>query len=387
MLIVMLGVGTGLKNGAFQEFNRIANNSIFFWPQATKKSYKGFPAGRRFTFNNGDVTALLNHVPEIKYLAPRIRIGGYHSGTNISRGLKTGAFNIYGDYPDVRNIHLIDMALGRFINRYDVDERRKVAVIGSKVYQTLFDAGEEAIGQYICIKDIYFKIVGVFKSRASGDSAEEDEQTVFLPLTTCQRLLNYGDRFDWLSIAARETADSSVVKDNVIEILSRRHMIAPDDRNAFGNFNTATLFRKIKNLFIGIDTLIWIVGCMTLISGVVGVSNIMLVIVKEQTREIGIKKAIGATPWDIISQIVMESLILTALPGYAGIVLGVGVLEVTNIIFIKRTGALGMFQNPGVDFSISMIALSMLIVSGILSGMIPARRAVEIKPTQAIKNG
>lgn len=385
LLIIMLGSGRGLHNGAMAEFSRWATNSVAIWTQPTSVSYKGFPRGRKWYFNNEDIEALRKHIPEIEHLAPRNKLGGYRGLTNVVRGLKYGGFNIYGDYPEIINIQLIDLTAGRFINHLDMKERRKVAAIGANVREVLFEPGENPIGGYIEVQGVPFKVVGIFESRGEGDQADEDVQTVFLPFTTFQTAFNYGDLVSWFSMTSRKEIAASVVEQKSAALMAERHQISPRDKPAIGRWNTEKEYKKMVDLFFGIQALTWFVGSFTLIAGVIGVSNIMLVIVKERTREIGIRRAIGATPLAVVGQIVMESIILTTAAGYAGLVAGVMALEaVANVL--RKTGAkTTMFRNPEVDLSVALAALGILVVCGAIAGLIPGTRALSMKPVEAIR--
>jgi len=386
MLIIMLGSGNGLQNGVIKDFKKIATNSVFIWPRRTTVPYKGFPHGRRFRFNNDDIKALKDNIPEIEYIAPRNKLGGHRGISNVNRGLKNGAFSIYGDFPEIYFIKLMDIAYGRFMNHLDLKEKRKVAVIGARVFKILFGPGENPIEQYIKIQGVHFKVIGVFNSKAVGDEEEEENQAIFIPFTTFQQAFNYGNRVSWFSLTSVKYVPVSKVEKKAIALLAARHYVAPNDIHAFGHWNTEKEFQKFLGLFRGIRILVWFVGTMTLVAGIIGVSNIMLVIVKERTREIGIRRAVGATPWKIISNIILESILLTSFAGYLGLVVGVGMLETVSKGLEIFGHSTGMFQNPGVEFHIAIIALIVLIVSGILAGMIPAHRAVSIKPVDAIRN-
>jgi putative ABC transport system permease protein len=386
MLVVMLGAGKGLYNGVMKDFSGLATNSVFIWARPTTKPYKGFPRGRRFNFNNDDIKALRQQIPEIEHIAPRNQLGGFRGVINVTRGLKNGAFNIYGDYPEFIFIKMMDILSGRFINQLDLREKRKVAVIGARVRQILFESDEDPTGQYIQVNGVYFKVIGVFDSRSQGDEAEEETQTIFIPFTTFQQAFNYRNLVSWFSLTSRKNIPASEVEKKAIAFLANRHQIAPDDGHAFGRWNTEKEFNKMNNLFIGINALIWFVGIFTLIAGVIGVSNIMLIIVKERTREIGIKRAVGATPFGVIGQIVLEALLLTSVAGYFGLFFGVGVVELASDA-LKRSGRrIDMFQNPEVDITVAVIALSILVLSGILAGLIPASKAISIKPVDAIRD-
>ncbi len=386
MLVIMLGSGKGLENGATEGFGDMATNSIFMWTQNTTIPYKGFPPGRRYNFNNADTKALLDNIPEIEYLAPRIQGWGGSSANNVIRGERTGNFRIQGDYPDYNLIDPMHILSGRFINDLDIEQKRKIIVIGERVKEEMFKSDENPIGQYLQIQGVYFKVAGVFKSKKPGQRADRENQAIYMPFTTLQKTYNFGDIVGWYSMTSRADVPASVVEEKAKKILRERHSIAPDDERAVGSFNVEEEFNKMVRLFSGINGLIWIVGIGTLLAGIIGVSNIMLIIVKERTKEIGIQRAIGATPMNVISQIIIESVFLTALAGYIGLVLGVGLVELVNYALINFGTGSEMFSNPEVDFSLAIRALIILVLAGVIAGLIPARRAVSIKPIDALRN-
>jgi len=383
MLMIMLGSGNGLQNGVTQGFGDFATNSFFIWTNSTTMPYKGFPRGRRFWFNNEDIKALRENVSEIKYLAPKIQGWGGEGSNNAVRGLRTGSFRIQGDYPEFNLIDPVNLN-GRFVNDFDIENKRKVAVIGSRVYDMLFEPGEDAIGEYIRLKGVYFKVVGIFTPKGKQDMGPDKTETIIIPFTTLQKVYNYGDVVGYFAITSKDDISATIAEEKVKKILAQRHSIHPDDKFAFGGYNIEEEFKKMTGLFLGINMLIWIVGIGTLIAGVIGVSNIMLVIIKERTREIGIKRAIGATPFSIVAQIIQESIFLTSIAGFWGLVAGVWILE--GVASSLPESDTGMFANPEVDFNIAIKALILLIIAGALAGLIPAKRAVSIKPIDAIRN-
>ncbi len=385
MLVIMLGSGNGLQRGVTQNFGDMATNSVFIWTQQTTIPYKGFPRGRNFNFDNDDVVAMSHSIPEIKYLAPRIQAGGYMQTNNVIRGLKSGIFNIMGDYPAFNKIDPLNFIQGRFINDLDIKDKRKVAVVGTKVVEFLFTRDEQPINQYIQIQGVYFQVTGVFASKRTGEQADQENQNIYIPFTTLQRTYNYGNAVGFFSITSRDDIPVSVVEEKAIRLLKKRHAVAPADDPAIGHFNLKKEFDQMQGLFFGIRLLVWIVGTGTLMAGVIGVSNIMLVVVRERTKEIGIQRTLGATPWKIISQIIMESVVLTTFAGYFGLVVGVGLLELINYLLGSGGANTEMFVHPGIDFSVAVTALSILIVAGVVAGMIPARRAVSIKPIDALR--
>jgi putative ABC transport system permease protein len=382
MLIIMLGSGNGLKNGVTKDFGDFATNSFFIWAQRTSMPYKGFPQGRGFNYNNSDIQAIRDNVPEADVVAPRNQLGGYGGNNNIVRGLNNGSFDVYGDYPDIFKIQSYHMKIGRQLNWNDQNEKRKIVVIGSRVQEVLFDADEDPLGESIQINGVYFTVVGVINSSKTGDRGAEEASTVFIPFSTFQKAFNYQNIVGWFAITSKPNIKASFVEDKVIALLKERHSVHPDDTQAVGHFNLEKQYNKMMGLFTGIEILIWIVGIGTLLAGVIGVSNIMLIIIKERTSEIGIRRAIGAPPIDIVRQIIMESVVLTSISGYFGLVLGVGILEGIS----SAMGSGGMFfSNPTVDLGVALKSLGVLIISGAFAGLIPAYRALKIKPIEAVR--
>mgnify|MGYP000867925468 FL=1 len=385
MLIIMLGSGRGLQNGVSTGMGGLATNSMFMWTQRTTVPFKGFPRGRFFNFNNGDTRALIDNIPEIEYIAPRIQGFNRTGDNNVVRGDRTGSFQIQGDYPEYNLIDPMNITQGRFINQLDIDESRKNIVIAQRVYEEMFEPGENPIGEYLRITGVYFKIVGVCKSKKTQQQAERENQQIFMPFTTLQKTYNYGDVVGWYSITSKANVPVSVIEEKAKDLMKKRHSVAPEDDRAIGSANVEKEFMKMTNLFRGIKGLIWIVGIGTLLAGIVGVSNIMMIIVKERTQEIGIQRALGASPASVIAQIITESVFLTAFAGYFGLVVGVAIIEGVNYFLVSTNASTGMFSNPSIDFGMAIKALVVLIISGALAGLIPARRAVSIKPIDALR--
>jgi len=386
MLIIMMGAGEGLYNGATHDMGGMATNSIFMWTQNTSMPYKGFQRGRYYRFNNDDTQALIDNIPELDVIAPRLQGWGGEGNNNVIRGDRTGGFNIQGDYPAINIIDPVEINSGRFINDNDIADKRKVAVLGIQVVNDLFNKGEDPLGEYIQIQGVYFQVIGVFKSKKGDQQSEWDNKAIFIPFTTLQKVYNYGDMVGWYSMTAKKNFPASLVEEKAKDLLKKRHSIHPDDDRAIGSFNLEKEWSKMTNLFNGIRGLVWIVGIGTLLAGVIGVSNIMLIVVKERTKEIGVQRAIGASPFNIVSQIIIESVFLTSFAGYFGLALGVGLLELINYMLVSTGAESNMFNNPEVDFNKAMTALVILVISGIFAGMIPARRAVSIKPIDALRD-
>ncbi len=383
MLIIMLGSGNGLENGVGRSFGGSAKNAVYMWAQSTTIPYKGLPRGRRFNFEDDDIQAIRDNVQELAVLAPSAQLGGYGGENNVSRGIKAGPFVVRGDFPDNRFIQSFTITSGRYLNELDIKEKRKVCVIASRVQEVLFDKKENPLCEYIQVNGTYFKVIGTLTTDKAGEDAEEKMQTIYIPFTTFQQAFNWGGKIGWFSLTAKPDISASLVENKVKKLLAQRHKISPDDPYAIGSWNSEKEFAKIQGLFNGIRILVWIVGVGTLFAGAIGVSNIMLIIVKERTREIGVRRALGATPASIISQIVAESILLTSTAGYLGLVAGIFLMEgINNAMEGQDTG---MFLNPGVDISIAIKALVILIVSGALAGIIPARKAVSISPVDALR--
>jgi len=386
MLVIMLGSGQGLQNGVTRGFGDFATNSVFMWTRSTTEPYNGLPRGRWWNFRTADIEVLRNNIPEIEHIAPRLQASGGEGSNNVVRNQNTGAFYIYGDYPEWNLIDPVEMVSGRFINQRDITERRKVAVIGTRVSEVLFNEDEDPVGQYIKIRDVFFQVVGVFKPRSTDVNFGGDKtESIHIPFTTLQRVFNYGDVVGWFALTSQPEVPVTIVEEKAIALLKRRHNISPNDKQAVGFFNMEKQYNQMVGLFSGINALIWIVGIGTLFAGVIGISNIMLVIVKERTKEIGIQRAIGASPLKIMSQIITESVFLTTLAGYIGLVIGVGLVELINFALMQNEGGNTMFHNPQVDFGIAVNALIILIVSGAIAGLIPARKAISIKPIDALR--
>jgi putative ABC transport system permease protein len=385
LLMVMLGSGTGLRNGVTRGFSGGATNSFFVWTQRTQKPYRGMPAGRALELTNADVQAIKDKLPEVEVVLPSNQLGGFGGGNSVSRGRKSGAFEVHGDFPQIAVLQSFDLREGRFLNDLDVAEHRKVAVIGTRVKDVLFAEGEPVIGDAIEIRGVYFQVIGVFGSRQTGDQATREEEQIYVPFPTFQSAFNYGDRVGWLSITAAPSVPASVAEERVLALLRARHTVAPDDQRAFGHWNMEKEFGKIQSLFGGIGALVWLVGIGTLAAGAIGVSNIMLIIVKERTKEIGIRRAVGARPSAIVAQIVTESVILTAAAGYAGLVAGIALMALVGSL-IPADGGNTMFINPDVGVGQALQALAILIGAGVLAGLAPAQRALQVSPMMALRS-
>ncbi|WP_434419248.1 ABC transporter permease [Nannocystis pusilla] len=388
MLIVMLGFGHGLSEGVRRGMAGFASNSMYVWPQRTLMPHDGLAPGRFVRLTLDDAAAVRAGVRGIRVVAPRNELGGGRRGAaNVRRGGKTGSFRVAGEIAEIELIQPVVLERGRFLNPLDLAERRKVVVIGAAAREQLFAPGEDPIGASIEIRGAYFMVVGVFRSPQTGDEAERHNTTLFVPLTTYARVFGTGEQVGNFAILAQDGVQSSRVEADVLALLGRRHHVHPADRQAFGSFNADREMRKVAGLFDAINLVIWFVGVVTLIAGVIGVSNIMLIVVKERTREIGVRKAVGATPASIIAQIVQESTALTAVAGGLGLMFGVTVLELvgTAMDSLPPGKQPSMFSRPEVDITIALAAVGVLVVFGALAGVLPARHAVNINPVEALR--
>jgi putative ABC transport system permease protein len=384
ILVILLAAGNGLENGVKQIFDGISSNSMFMWSQTVSKSYNGLPKGRRYNFELNDVAEIKREVNGLKYVSPRNQLGGFGGDNNVVRGLKSGAFNVYGDYPDIQFQEPMKILKGRFLNQNDIENKRKVAVIGEGVIKGLYDFDEDPIGTYVKVQGVNFMVIGVYKKRGlGGGNAEEDQKQIYVPFTAYSQAFNMGQKVGWMAITAEDDNSITKLKSQVFDIIKRNHDIAPEDDRAIGNFDLYEQFSKVSGLFIALNAVAYFVGILILLSGVIGISNIMLIVVKERTNEIGVRRALGATPWQIRGQILFESVFLTIIAGMTGIIVATGVLVIVNALLPK--GADIPFANPSVDLVTVTIALSILIVSGLLAGFIPAQNAIRVKPVDALR--
>lgn len=381
MLLVMLGSGNGLQNGVNKSLSARATNAVYVWGRRTTLPHQGMRPGRRVILRNGDVAAVADSISGLERISPRIQLGGFRGSNTVRRGDEVGAFSVMGDYPEYQYIEPMVLLQGRFVNQLDMKQKRKVAVIGVQVQDLLFSPTENPIGQAIEINGVYFQVVGIIRSRQSGDRGERQAQTIFTPFTTFQQAFNQGDRVAWLTVTVAPEDDPVAVETNIRDLLAARHDIAPKDTQAFGSFNAKREFDRTQTTFFGIQVFIWFVGVVTLLTGVIGVSNIMLIVVKERTKEIGIRKALGATPYSVVSTVIQESIVLTSLAGYLGVVAGVAGLEAITIMGISSSA----FQNPSVSVETALVSTLILVVAGALAGIIPAWHAANVRPIEALR--
>ena len=380
MLVVMVGAGVALEKGISSEIEGFATNSCFIWSEQTSVPYKGLKKGRYWNMYNEDIILLRQNIPEIQHIAPILFGGGQDN--NVMRNDKSGTYSLKGNYPSYNLIDESKMIYGRYINDIDIAEKRKVCVIGERVYEVLFPGNEDPLGKNIQVNGVYFQVIGVSCHTSDVNIGGDAQETVVLPFTTMQQAFNQGNVVHFIAVTAMPGVKVKVIEDKIKTVLKNIHTISPDDKTAVGGMNIEDQFTMFLYLGIGIASLIWIVGLGTLLAGGIGVSNIMLVTVRERTKEIGIRRALGATPQNIIGQIISESVVLTMLAGIAGILLGVGLLHVVGILL--STGD-QFFKDPQISFGVAIGALFILVVIGAFAGFLPANRALNIKPIEAIR--
>lgn len=384
ILVIMLGASKGFENGLRSNFEGVATNSAFVWSQASSIPYKGYNAGRNWDINNYDIQSIKNAMPELKMIAPRL--SGYRSsGENVIYGEMKGSYSVFGDYPEYFKIIPIEITKGRALNQRDIIEERKVCVIGEQIYEELF-MGKEPINAYIKVDNVYFKIVGIAHPKTPLDIGSDPKETVYIPFTTLQKTYGYGNEVHFFCMTAKDNFPVEKLEKKVNKFLLKQHELSPEDTKAVGGFNMHKEFKKLNGVFKGVWLLSLIVGLGTLLAGVIGVSNIMLIVIKERTKEIGIKRALGAQSRLIRKQILFESALLTVFAGFFGLFVSVAFLELLGMITDKATQDGFIHFVPEANLNMGLAALVILILGGILAGLFPASRAIQIKPIDALRD-
>ena len=373
LLIGLLGSAKGIENKFSVQFGDYATNSVFIWGQSTSMAFKGYQEGRRPRLKFSHLEKIKNRVKGIKFLLPRTS-----KDVQVVRGVQYDNFGLSGDFPLLDKIQKKNLLSGRFINQLDVDESKKVAVISDDVYKQLFELEEEAIGEFIKINEISYKVIGVFEQ---GDFDFGGE--LHIPFTTFQKVYNQGDNIGWITVTGEDGYNIRQIENDVKLVLKNLNYVHPDDNRAFGSFNLGELFERFEGFLMGMQFLTWFVGIATLIAGVFAIGNILLITVKERTKEIGIRRAIGATPFEIKRQIVLESIFLTIIAGIFGIISGGWILIAMDSAF--GNGPDSVLINASVPIIVVFISVIILVVFGTLIGLIPANRATSIKPIDALR--
>ena len=382
MLIGLIGGGNGLREQLDKNFEGFAQNTVIIWAQQTTKPYKGFRKGRWWEMNYKDIDRLKQRVPELDVVAPIIFAPWGRSNTAYYGDQKTTP-RIQGTVPELVSVIEPKMYYGRFINEMDMREHRKVCVIGKKIYKDLFKEGGDPCGKKIRIDSTYFEVVGVDYNTSNMSFNGRSEEKITLPLTLMQATYNRGNDVDLIAATGRNGVVMSKITDRIRETIARAHFVDPTDEQGAMIFNTELMFQMVDNLFKGVNFLIWLVGLGTLLAGAIGVSNIMMVTVRERTTEIGIRRAIGATPKMILSQIISESIVLTLVAGMSGILFGVMILQMLEMANTEDGIVNTHFQ---VNFWTAIFAAFVVSAMGVLAGLAPAARAMSIKPVDAMRD-
>lgn len=384
LYVSLLGAAKGMENGFDKLFSGFATNSIFLWAQNTSIPYDGFPKGRQVHLKLEDIEILKRKIPEIDYISPQNSRGNFgNAGEQMSRNGKSATYTLNGDYPLGNKISEKKLIFGRYLNDADISQNKNVVVIGEEVYKNFFDAkkNENPLGKSINIKGIFFNVIGVFRVKKGGGM--ENDQTVFIPLSTFTKMYNNGDKVDFFAIVSKPNADVNKVEEKVRQQLKSKNNVSPDDTNAFGTFNLGKEFKKLTGFLSGMQLLTIIVGTLTILAGVIAISNILLITVKERTKEIGIRRALGAKPSEVRNQILLESVVITLSSGLLGFMSGIFVLMILDIATKGQDSF--PFYNPTVNYGNVFEAMAVMVILGLVIGMIPAQRAVKIRPIEALR--
>jgi putative ABC transport system permease protein len=382
ILVVLLGFGRGMENGIRKEFEGDATNLIYVWTQTTTKEYKGLNPGRRINLKNENYDYII--ASQGDQIVERSALFRVPWGTTVNYKKESVTYGVHGVHPNYQQIENQSMLSGRFIDQEDLDHKTKVVVISNKIKNELLKDVEDPLTEYLQISGINFKIIGVY----SDFAGEREEDRVFVPFTSAQSVFNGSDRLQNLAFTMKPEKDfetavkaSKQFENEITQYLKEVHNVAPDDDAAIRVNNVLEETKRFYTLTNNIAYFFWFVGICTIIAGVVGVSNIMMIIVKDRTREIGIRKALGAKPWSIIGMIMQESIFVTSVSGFAGLIFSMGLLEI-----VGPNVQVDYVLNPSVNFSIAMTMVIVLIIAGALAGFIPAWKAANIQPIEALRD-
>lgn len=375
LLIGLLGSARGIENSFNRLFGSFATNSVFVWAQSTSKPFKGFQEGRQVQLKISDAKKIEDNVEGIEFVVPRNQ-----SQALVVHNFLSGNFGVNGDYPLLDQVQKKKMMRGRFINQTDIDENRKVVVISEEIYKQLFDKDAEMIGEYIQLNSMNFKVVGMFET---GNANMGPSSDIHIPFTTFQQIYNMGENIGWMMITGKPEADITQIESDAKLILRNLNNVHPKDNRAFGSFNLGKEFAKITGFLTGMQFLTWFVGIATLIAGVFAIGNILLITVKERTKEIGVRRALGATPFEIKRQVILEAVFITMIAGLLGIISGGSLLMLVDTLFGQGDEAI--LVNASVPISVVFIALVILVILGTLIGLIPAFKATSVKPIDALR--
>lgn len=379
MLILLLGAGRGMQNGVYEDFGSDVLDFIVAYTGTTSVAYKGMGLGRHIQLTLDDVDAIKQQIPGVRFIAAE----NQRNNIALIYEQKNANFAVLGvpdEYFDVKES--IPFNLGRKLNPLDQRELRKIAVIGSVVAERLFGKDANPVNKDIRVNGVMMKVVGVFYDKGNRG---RDSERIYIPQPTFQKMFGESNRIGSIWLRPQAGVDGFELEKKVIDLLQRRHSVSPEDKRAINSFNMAEPAKMVNGLFFGINAIIWFVGLGTLMAGIIGVSNIMIITVKERTREIGIRKALGATPFSIVSTLLFESILVTGIAGYAGLVMGVGLIELIAFALNSVGAQLPYFKNPEINFQVAITAIILLIAIGALAGLMPALRAAKIMPIEAMR--
>jgi putative ABC transport system permease protein len=385
MLVILLGFGTGFGTKIETIFGD-AKSVVIFWPSnTTQLAFEGLGKGRAIKFTPEDVAAIRQSIPAVNLVDGKNNLGNFGAAQYIVYGKESGSFSVAGTHAHWEPFEFIKLNAGRYINPLDEKEKRKIAVIGTRVKEVLFKSGIDPIGELVDIGGVKFKVVGIYQSN-EPDGAQQANSRIFIPNETLRQAFNQMDAYQVLFFSPKPGFSAFDMERDVKKLLYERKKIHPDDSGVIGGFNMEQNYQQNRGLVMGILGFSWMVAIGTIIAGVIGVGNIMLVVVKERTREIGLRKAMGATPTNISLMIIHESLIITMIAGYAGLTAGVLLLEGISSLLAKMGQGDGMFASPYIDIKIALMALIVLVITGVLAALLPAIKAASVNPISALQD-
>lgn len=385
LFVALLGAAKGMENGFDKAFSGFATNTIFLWAQNTTIPYDGFPKGRKMSLHLPDMKILETKIRDIDYISPQTSRGSFGTpGELFSKDGKSATYTLNGDYPIGNKISEKKLIFGRYINDADINGNKNVIVLGEEIYKNFFDSkkNEDPIGKSITIKGLFFNVIGVFRVQRDGNMGNDD--SAYIPFSTFTKMYNDGDKVGYFAIVGKGNTDLAVLETKIKDELKSKYNVSPDDSNAFGSFNLGKLFGKLTGFLSGMQLLTIVVGTLTILAGVIAISNILLITVKERTKEIGIRRALGAKPAEVRNQILLESVVITITSGLLGFVFGIFLLMFLNIITQGQDEF--PFYNPTVDYGEVFAAMGVMVFLGLVIGMIPAQRAVKIRPIEALRS-
>lgn len=384
MLILLLGAGRGMEKAFVEGWSNDVADSMWIFPNTTSVPYKGLGVGRQIKLTEADMAAVRQQLPGVRYLSSENPMGSFiNSDISVTFGNKSGSFGVLGVADEYFNIkEKVQFNDGRRLNSLDIDDSRKVVVIGTSVSERLFTTHAQAMGQTLQINGVSFRVIGLFYDK--GNQGRMSER-IYMPVSAFKKSFGGGREVALIAARPKVGVDGIELEEKIIALLKQRHKIAPEDVRAIEVSNKARETQEVNAMFAGLNIFIWLVGIGTLLAGIVGVSNIMIITVKERTREIGIRKALGAHPRSIVFSLLFESILVTGVAGYMGLVLGIAILEGISAALTKFNISLPYFQQPDIDMSVALSALLLLVLAGVLAGLMPALRAARIMPIEAMK--